>query len=71
MKNITPAEILRMCLKKTGMSQRQLAHASGVSEVTLSRISRGHSPGSLGTLQTLHAFYDQLPPDPQEEVQNG
>ena len=63
MKNITPAEILRLCLEKTGMTQRQLAHASGVSEVTLSRISRGHSPGSIRTLQKLHAFYDQLYPD--------
>lgn len=67
MKNITPAEILRMCLEKSGISQRQLAHASGVSEVTLSRISRGHSPGSINTLQRLHDFYDKLPPDPQEE----
>lgn len=50
------AETVQQCLDRTGFSQRELSLASGVPEVTLSRIRNGHSDGSGKTLKKLLPF---------------
>jgi len=56
MNTFEPADIIREGLERTGLSQRELALKSGVSEVTLSRILNGHSEGGGKTLKKLLPF---------------
>lgn len=44
---------IRLARKVTGLTQIELAEKSGVPQETISRLERGHSNPTLGTLEKL------------------
>ena len=57
-------------LEALGMTQRDLAHATGLDDMKISRICRGlHDPGTVAMARiakVLHTSIDKLLEDPKE-----
>jgi HTH-type transcriptional regulator / antitoxin HigA len=55
--DVTPSDMLRYLLDLRGVSQADVARATGISEATLSHILSGHRPPSRKAIEALAPYF--------------